>query len=134
MRKFFIILAAFTLISGCEPETSNEDEIIDEQTYEHMFIEFAIINQLDQRLLKNSSREELRNKVYQHYGVTQEEFRISHEYYEQNIDEQLERVKEINKILRAERDSVQAIQRRYEAVTTPEQLEQLRQSLSESEN
>ena len=134
MKKVYIILACFALFAGCKPETSNQDDIIDEQTYEHMFIEFAIINQLDERLLKNTSREELRNKVYQHYGVSQEEFRISHEYYEQNIDEQLKRVNEINKMLRAERDSVQAIQRRYEAISTPEQLEKLRQSLSEGEN
>lgn len=132
MKRFSIFLLSAFLFAGCEPDTSTPDELIDEETYERMFIEFAIINQLDQQLLKNSSKEELRNKVYQHYGVTEEEFRISHEYYEQNIDEQIERIQDINKMIRAERDSVQAIQRKYEAVRTPQQLDSLRQKLLKS--
>lgn len=133
MRNFLLILFAFAAIYGCGSESSEPDELISEKTYEHMFIEFAIINQMDQQLLKNTSQEELRQMVYEQYGVSEEEFRISHEYYEQNIDEQLERVKEITQLMRSERDSVQTIQRKYEAITTPEQLDSLRQNLLDNE-
>ena len=64
MRTFLFILLAGILFLGCEPDSSAPDELIDEETYERMFIEFAIINQLDQHLLKNTSRDELRDKVY----------------------------------------------------------------------
>lgn len=132
MKKFLFILFAGIVLLGCEPESSAPAELIDEYTYERMFIEFAIINQLDQHLLSNTSRDELRDKVYESYGVTEEEFRISHEYYEQNLDAQLERVQDINKMLRAERDTVQGIQRKFEAIP-PEKLDSLRQSLPGSE-
>lgn len=128
MRKVLFVIVAGLIFWGCEPESSAPDEIINEETYERMFIEFAIINQLDQQLLNNISQEELRSKVYESYGVSEDEFRISHEYYERNIEEQIERVKEINKILREERDSIQVIQRKFE--TTPrEKLDSLRQTL-----
>lgn len=133
MKKFLLILLTGFLMTGCGPESPASDELIDEETYERMFIEFAIINQLDQQLLHNTTREELQDKVYEHYGVTEEEFSVSHEYYEQNIEAQLERVKEINKMLRSERDSIQTIQRKYESITTPQQLDSLRQSLLDSE-
>ncbi|MDX1641131.1 MAG: DUF4296 domain-containing protein [Balneolaceae bacterium] len=129
MKKILFILFAGLIIVSCKPESSAPDELIDEETYERMFAEFAIINQLDEQLLSYTSREELRNKVYEHYGVTEEEFRISHEYYEQNIDAQLERVQEITKMLRAERDTAQVIQRQFESIP-PEKLDSLRQSLS----
>lgn len=92
-------------------------------------MEFAIINQLDQQILEERSPEELRQLVYKHYNVTEEEFRISHEYYEQQVDEQLERVKEMSKILRAERDSLVTIEREYNQITSPEQADSLRQVL-----
>lgn len=133
MRKILPIVFALAAIYGCGSESSEPEELIAEETYERMFIEFAIINQMDEQLFENRSQEELRQMVYSQYGVTEEEFRISHEYYEQNVDEQLERVKEITRLMQSERDSVQTIQRQYEAVTTPEQLDSLRQSLLDSE-
>lgn len=132
MKKSLFILLAGIMLLGCEPESSAPAELIDEETYERMFIEFAIINQLDQHLLSNTSRDDLRDKVYESYGVTEEEFRISHEYYEQNLDAQLERVQDINKMLRAERDTVQVIQRKFEAIP-PEKLDSLRQALPSNE-
>ena len=67
-----------------------------------------------------------------HFGISEEEFRISHEFYEQNIDDQIERLNDINKMLRTERDSAQVIQRKLEAIS-PEKLDRLRQSLSGSQ-
>lgn len=127
----FVIVVAMGAITGCEP--SQPDELIEEETYERMFIEFAIINQLDQQLLKDTSKEDLRETVYQHYGVTEREFRISHEYYEMQIEQQVDRIKDITKILREERDSLLTIERKYNELTTPEQIDSLRQSLLNKE-
>lgn len=133
MRKIALTVFLLIITFGCSSESSPPDELIDEQTYQQMFMEFAIINQLDQRLLQNRSRDELRELVYEHYNVTEEEFRISHEYYEQQVDQQLERVKEMSKILRTERDSVLAVEEEYEKLTTPEQVDSLRQALRGNE-
>lgn len=133
MKRLLIAVIFLMITFGCSSESSPPDELIDEQTYEQMFMEFAIINQLDQRLLQKTSQEKLRQLVYEHYNVTEEEFRISHEYYERQIDDQLERVKEMSRTLRAERDSLLTIEREYEKLTTPEQVDSLRQALLNKE-
>jgi DNA-binding ferritin-like protein len=133
VKRLFIAVILLIITFGCSSESSPPDELIDEQTYEQMFMEFAIINQLDQRLLQKNSQDNLRQIVYEHYNVTEEEFRISHEYYERQVDAQLERVKEMSRTLRTERDSLLAIQRQYEKLTTPEQVDSLRQVLLNKE-
>lgn len=133
MKRFFIAIMLLMTTIGCSSEPHQPDELIDEQTYQQMFMEFAIINQLDQRLLQQTSQEEFRQMVYEHYEVTEEEFRISHEYYEQQVSEQIDRVRDMSKILREERDSLLAIERKYEKLTTPEQVDSLRQALLNNE-
>ena len=133
MKKLLFVLTLLIVLLGCSSESNPPDELIDEQTYEQIFMEFAIINQLDKRILEDRSQEELRQLVYEHYDVTEEEFKISHEYYEQNVEEQLERVRDMSDILREERDSLVVIERKYGRVTTPEQADSLRQALRNNE-
>jgi len=133
VKKLLFVLTLLIVLLGCSSESNPPDELIDEQTYEQIFMEFAIINQLDKRILEDRSQEELRQLVYEHYDVTEEEFKISHEYYEQNVEEQLERVRDMSDILREERDSLVVIERKYGRVTTPEQADSLRQALRNNE-
>jgi hypothetical protein len=133
VKKLLFVLILLIVLPGCSSESNPPDELIDEQTYEQIFMEFAIINQLDKRILEDRSQEELRQLVYEHYDVTEEEFKISHEYYEQNVEEQLERVRDMSDILREERDSLVVIERKYGRVTTPEQADSLRQALRNNE-
>jgi hypothetical protein len=133
VKKLLFVLTLLIVLLGCSSESNPPDELIDEQTYEQIFMEFAIINQLDKRILEDRSPEELKQLVYEHYDVTEEEFRISHEYYEQNVEEQLERVRDMSDILREERDSLVVIERKYGRITTPEQADSLRQALRNNE-
>ncbi len=133
MKKLFFGFLLLITTLGCSSESTPPDELIDEQTYQQMFMEFTIINQFDQRILEEKSQEEFRQLVYEHYDVTEEEFRISHEYYEQQVDEQLDRVREMSKILRAERDSLITVEREYKKITSPEQADSLRQVLRDNE-
>jgi len=133
VKKICFALVLIITAVSCSSHSSPPDELIDEETYKQMFMEFAIINQLDQQLLQNTSREELQQIVYSHYGVTEEEFRISHEYYEQQVENQIERVREMSKILRAERDSVLVVDRKYQELESQEQADSLRQALFNNE-
>jgi len=133
VKKICFALVLIITAVSCSSNSSPPDELIDEETYKQMFMEFAIINQLDQQLLQNTSRKELRQIVYSHYGVTEEEFRISHEYYEQQVENQIERVREMSKILRAERDSVLVVDRKYQELESQEQADSLRQALFNNE-
>ncbi|MCC5942527.1 MAG: DUF4296 domain-containing protein [Balneolaceae bacterium] len=111
MRLLLLIFAGLMLFTACTD--SQPDTLVPEDIYESIFIELAIIDQLEEVLLGGHTRRELRQKVYQHYGVTAEDFAISHEYYEQNIDEQIQRIERINERLRDERSAIDESERQF---------------------
>src|SRR5665811_2128699 len=93
---------------------SEESLLIEDQTYQNMFVEFAIINHMDEILLKDTTKEKLVNNVYDHYGVTEEQFRYTHDYFEANISEQLLRMEKILIRLREERELINEAAQKYE--------------------
>lgn len=101
-----LLLFPLTACQESEPEY-----LIDEDTYIMIFAELAIIDQYDPKLLKNRTREEMRDSVYQHYNVSKEDFRRSHEHYEENIDAQLNRIENMILFLKEERDEVNIYER-----------------------
>jgi len=112
VRQLTFLFSFFTLLAlyGCEE--NEPDYLIEEDTYILMFAELAIIDQYDPNLLRNRTKEEIRDIVYQKYNVSKEDFRRSHKYYEENIDAQLNRLKKVNLILREERDEVDILERK----------------------
>ncbi|TVQ00819.1 MAG: DUF4296 domain-containing protein [Balneolaceae bacterium] len=111
--KYLPVLFILILFMAAACDEPVPPDLLPEETYKRMFVEFTIINQYDELLLQGRSREELRDKVYEHYGVTPEEFRNSHRYYESNIERQLKRIDEINLMMRAERDTLIEAEKRY---------------------
>lgn len=113
MREFWFFMI-FSLLLAISCTDSNESLLIDDQTYQNMFVEFAIINHMDEILLKDRTKEELINDVYDHYGVTEEQFRYTHDYFESNISEQLLRMEKILIRLREERELINEAAQKYE--------------------
>lgn len=93
---------------------------MDEELYKTVITELAIVNQMDEELLGENTREEKREEVFTHYGIDEEFFNFSHEIYQQNIDAQMERIREVQDRLRTERDSVQAAERRHREENRPD--------------
>ena len=125
MRPIAIILMGICFgLTGCSDPAPKE--LIPEETYKRMFIEFTIINQYDEHVLQEQTPEDIRRQVYDRYGVTAEEFRISHEYYEQDTEMQLQRIDEISKMMRAERDTLLEAERQFnhQQRTPPDTLRQ----------
>lgn len=124
--KYITVFFILIIITSAACDEPVPPDLIPEETYKRMFIEFTIINQYDQLLLQGRSREELRDMVYEQYGVTPEEFRNSHRYYESNIDRQLKRIDEINLMMRAERDTLMEAEKQYhyERRSSAEELRQ----------
>jgi hypothetical protein len=104
------------------------EEVMREEQYESIFMELAILNQTDTNFIDDEERSELRNEIYSKYNTDEERFRITHEYYESRIPEQLERMERISLNLRAERDSISAVQKRYREANK-ENPDSLRQRL-----
>jgi hypothetical protein len=127
MKHLLLILPVMAFVfAGCLNRPP--DKLVDEETYKRMFVEFAIINQYDSTLLKDHTHDELRELVYEHYGVSSEQFRVSHEYYESDLDAQIRRVGTINEMLRKERERISEAETEYRnSQRTP--VDSLRQNL-----
>lgn len=95
------------------PACEKEQELLDEDVYGKVLIELTIVNQMDEAHLGDSSREELRDQIFNKYNVTRELFRVSHDVYQRDMENQMRRVEEYSRILRAERDTVQQLEREY---------------------
>jgi hypothetical protein len=127
MKHLLLILPVMAFVfAGCLNRPP--DKLVDEETYKRMFVEFAIINQYDSTLLKDHTHDELRELVYEYYGVSSEQFRVSHEYYESDLDAQIRRVGTINEMLRKERERISEAETEYRnSQRTP--VDSLRQNL-----
>lgn len=109
-RLLILILSPLLLLT---PACNKGPEVLEEELYEQLLLEFSILNQMDESYLGNRSHDELLDKIYANYNISEEFFHISHEYYQQNIPEQLERIEKIGLRLRQERDSVQTAERQF---------------------
>lgn len=122
---FMITLIALFLLQACD---SDPDLLVSEEVYKSLFIEITMVNHIDERSLHGTNREELRERVFRHYDVTEEMFRYSHNYYESDIEAQLKRLDEISLILRSERDKIIELERLFESENR-ESLDSLRQRI-----
>lgn len=111
LYKILILLSSVILITFCEEDKNNL--LISEETYKDLFIELAVANHLDSKLLVNTTREDLINQIYDHYDVTPEQFRYTHDFFEQDFQKQAERMDQILVILREERDRIDEIEREF---------------------
>lgn len=124
-NTFTSALLALLFFSACDKEP---DLLINEEIYKKLFIEITMVNHIDERSLHETDRDELRDRIFIHYNVTEEMFRFSHNHYESDIEAQLKRLDEISLILRSERDKIIELERLFEAENR-ESLDSLRQRI-----
>ncbi len=94
--------------------------MVNEELYKTILIELAILNQMDKELLGERNKAELREEIFESYGVDEQNFSRSHEIYQSDIDAQMERVRDIQDRLQMERDAVQAAERKYREEKRPD--------------
>lgn len=124
MKK--IILIAITLLFAISCNEEEPDYLLDEETYIKVFAELAIIDQYDPTLLQNKTKEDLREIVYETYNINPEDFTRSHNYYQQNVDEQIERIEKLNTLIREERNRIDEFERegRKRLMPSPDSVRQ----------
>lgn len=109
--RYFILPFLLLIFSSCNQD--NSDNLLSEATYKDIFLELAIVNHIDTLLLANITREELIDQIFDHYEITPEEFRKTHDEFEKDIDQQLKRMEQILVMLREERERIDAIEQEY---------------------
>lgn len=111
IRLLYILALSALFLHSCG--TSTPDNLLDEETYLKVFVEFTLLSQYDSLLLEETTQRELQEKVLEAYGITYEDFRVSHEFYEKSLKDQVERTDRASQMLRAERDSIHFYENDY---------------------
>jgi response regulator RpfG family c-di-GMP phosphodiesterase len=131
VNKFLLIFAAALIFISCQEDEKPQD-ILPEERYEKVFIELTIADQMNEELLKEKTRRDYREEIFNEYDITEEKFNRSHRYYEQRVDEQIARMEQINLKLREVRDTLATLERSFEQARADGTLDSLIQSMSES--
>lgn len=106
-RLITVFLMFTTLVlSSCGNTTAPED-ILEEDRYVSVFTELVVINQLNEEQLDSLSRDYLKEQVFEEHDVSREQFERTHQYFQQQPDQQIQRLDRIEETLTTERDSLQ---------------------------
>lgn len=93
MKAFFTgLLLIGMLLGGCEREKTPPG-LIEEQVYIDLLVELQLLKSYRQSIPADSSQiDSLKNSIYARYQVTEEQFRMSHNFYQEDPEEQKRRV------------------------------------------
>lgn len=124
VHHLILLLALIGLLSNC----SNNKPSIEEDIYIKIVAELAILNAMSDIYMGEANYEQRREEILMNYNVSDEQFNSSHEFYQQQIPQQLERLQQVNIMLRQERDSIQQAERDFRRANR-EPVDSLRQRI-----
>lgn len=123
----FAMMAIFT--SGCVgPDAPPKPEdLIEEDIYIDLMVEMQHITTYRNALPDKIDADSLKSIVYQKYGITEEQFVASHEYYQYQVESHILRAEEAIKRLETEKqlienhmDSVKKAKTRQDSLALPD--------------
>lgn len=89
------------LLSGCLMGKDSPPDLIKEDTYINLMVEMQLVKILQESVPPDSNvTDSLIPKVFEKYNVTKEQFKRSHNYYQQQISAQQRRIDEAIERLR----------------------------------
>jgi len=101
----FLLLSLSLLMLSCG--TDNEpDSLIPEEQYIDIYVDLVLVNQLSDKQVEEASKDSLRDVVYSLHGVDQDQFKRSHEFYQRQADQQIQRIEKMEEHLTQFRDSL----------------------------
>lgn len=128
-KSAFTRILLLLLVTAVFQACSSEPDVLEEGVYGDVLIELTIVNHMDESQLGDRTPEQMRDSIFQKYSVTREEFRSAHDYYQRDMQNQMQRVEEYSKRLRAERDSIQEAEKQFRLQL---ETERVRDSLNQS--
>lgn len=113
MKKIkYLIPLLLIMFAGCEDQ--KPDGVIAEDKYVTVFAELIVVDQITDNQLGPISKQQLIDEVYEKHNLTEDEFRISHTYYQQQPEAQVQLVKRVEEFILSERDTIQALLREHQ--------------------
>lgn len=124
-----ICVSAVLFASGCiGPEkTPKPDNLIEEDTYIDLLIEMQHITTYRNAQPDSVNADSLKAIVYRDYGVTEEQFLTSHEYYQHDveghisrIDQAIQRIEDEKQLIESYMDSIKTEQAKHDSLALPD--------------
>lgn len=114
-----VLLMSVLLFAGCRTSEKPEN-VMPESEYTELLMEVFITQNLIQLKELTEKRDSVMTDLFDRYGVTEDQFERSHEYYQIEANEQKERIDRIRDRLREEREKIDKI--RQEQTDTDREL------------
>lgn len=111
-RTTLVLYAAVVLLGGwaCDSQHSPPENLIGEETYIDLIVEFQLLRSYQQSLPADSNvTDSLTDVIFEKYKISKDQYLRSQEYYQQDIEKhknQLEKAIERLKIDHVEKDSI----------------------------
>jgi|AntRauTorckE6833_2_1112554.scaffolds.fasta_scaffold00121_39 hypothetical protein len=109
---FGLLLTTLTACVGPE-ETPKPNDLIAEDQYIDLLVDIQHIITYRNAYPDSVNADSLADLVYDKYGITEDEFLASHEYYQKSVNQQVER---INEAIQRIRDEEQYLQNHIDSV------------------
>ena len=104
-----LLIAGLTILNCVGPEdTPPPNNLIDERNYIDLLVEMQHITTYRDAQPDSVNADSLKALVYQKFNITEEQFLASHDYYQKQVEKQLNRVNEAIRQLENEEQYIQA--------------------------
>lgn len=105
-----LLLIGF-LIWGCN-QNEPPSNLIEEDTYVDLLVELQLVKSFRESMAEDSGAvDSLQKRIYEKYNITEEQFRLSHNFYQEQYKEQKKRVDEAIERLRMDQVESDSIRR-----------------------
>lgn len=93
MRLLYAIVIAGFLLGGCSDDPGRPADLLPEDTYIDLMVEMKLLQNYQKELQADSTTiDSLQRLVFEAYEVPETQFRASHRYYQQDAEQQRERI------------------------------------------
>ncbi len=75
--------------------------LLDEETYIELYVELKLLDTIKQSVDSSQFDSTLKDRIYDHYGITEEVFLESHAYYQSKPAEHVARLEKASQLIEA---------------------------------
>ncbi|MAL17414.1 MAG: hypothetical protein CL670_15520 [Balneola sp.] len=103
------VLSTLLFFSNCmgTEKSPRPDNLIAEENYIDLLVEMQHITTYRNAMPDSVNADSLKSLIYDKFGITEEEYLTSHQYYQKQVDRQLIRVNEAVRRLEGEEQYIQ---------------------------
>ena len=102
-HKILILILVSASVSGCSKDEQPPENLLPEEVYIRLLGELHLAHNLGDLEPENQAMiDSVLTEIFSEYNTSEEQFRLSHYYYQEDLDGQIKRVDKLQEKLRHE--------------------------------